>query len=96
MHVTFIDQVKKRRGDRLAEGTDLFTGEFWIGQTGVDLGLADGIGHLVPKMKERFGDKVKLVPYSQKRPLLARFGVQIMGDVLAVAEERALFARYGL
>ena len=24
--------------------SDLFTGEFWIGQKAVDLGLADGIG----------------------------------------------------
>ncbi len=96
MHVTFIDQIKRRRDTKLADSPDLFTGEFWIGQTGVDLGLADGIGHLVPKMKERFGDKVKLVPYSQKRPLLSRFGVRMVEDALGAVEERALYARYGL
>lgn len=96
MHATFIAQIKDRRGGKLAEGADLFTGEFWIGQTGVDLGLADGIGHLVPKMKERFGDKVKLIPYVRKRPLLARFGAQMVEEALGVVEERALYARYGL
>ena len=96
MHTTFIDQVKRRRDGKLADGVDLFTGEFWVGQTGVDLGLADGIGHLVPKMKERFGDKVKLLRYSQRRPLLSRFGVQLVEDALGAAEDRALYARFGL
>ena len=46
----FIAQVRTRRGERL-QAEDLFTGEFWVGQKGVDLGLADGIGHLVPVMR---------------------------------------------
>lgn len=96
MHATFIEQITTRRGTKLADGVDLFSGEFWIGQTGVDLGLADGIGHLVPKMKERFGDKVKLVSYTRKRPFLARFGAQVVDDTLAAIEDRALYARYGL
>lgn len=96
MHETFIDQVKTRRGDKLSAETDLFTGEFWLGKTGVDLGLADGIGHLVPKMKERFGDDVRLVKYTQRKPLLRRFGAQILDDVAYSIEERAEFARYGL
>ena len=96
MHQTFINQVKTRRADKLTEEHDLFTGEFWLGQTGVDLGLADGIGHLVPKLKERFGDEVRLVPYEQKRPLFQRFGAQIVTDVSAEMEERSLFAKFGL
>ena len=96
MHTTFIKQVKDRRGGKLADEPDLFTGEFWIGQTGVDLGLADGVGHLVPKMKERFGDKVKLVRYSQKRPFLSRFGARVVQEALGEVEERASFARFGL
>ncbi len=96
MHQAFIDEVKSRRGPRLSEDKDLFTGEFWVGQTGVDLGLADGIGHLVPKLKERFGDKVRLVPYSRKRPLLSRFGAQLVQEAVLGLEERAEYARYGL
>lgn len=96
MHETFINQVKSRRGSKLADDKSLFTGEFWVGQNGVDLGLADGLGHLVPKMKERFGDKVRLVPYNQKRPFLARFGTQIVDDAIHGLDEQAQFARYGL
>ena len=96
MHETFISQVKERRGAKLADHKDMFTGAFWIGQTAVDLGLADGIGHLIPKMKERFGDKVRFVPYAQRGSFLRRFGVQIVDDAITSLDERAAYARFGL
>lgn len=96
MHATFKQQITDRRGSRLPEGLDLFTGEFWVGSKGVELGLADGIGHLVPKMKELFGDKVRLVPYAQKRKLFERFGAQIVDDAITGVEERIEFAKFGL
>ena len=96
MHETFIAQIRNRRGAKLSDDKALFTGEFWVGQKGVDLGLADGIGHLVPKMKERYGDKVRLIPYGPKRRLLSRLRANIAGDALDVLEERAHFARFGL
>jgi serine protease SohB len=96
LHVTFIDYVKSRRGPKLSDNPDLFTGEVYIGQKGIDEGLADGIGHLTPIMKQRFGDKVQFRRYGQKRPLLARFGAQIVDDAVAGIEERAAFARFGL
>jgi len=46
--------------------------------------------------KERFGDKVRLVPYSRKRPLLSRFGAQMVQEAVLGLEERAEYARYGL
>ena len=96
LHGTFIDYVKSRRGTKLSDNPDLFTGEVYIGQKGVDEGLVDGIGHLVPVMKDRFGDKVQFRRYGQKKPLLARFGAQIVDDTVAGIEERAAFARFGL
>ena len=96
MHETFISQVKERRGGKLSEHKDMFTGAFWIGKTAVDLGLADGIGHLVPKMKERFGDKVRFLPYGQRRSLLRRFGVEMVDDAIHALQERAEYARFGL
>ncbi|MBD3676811.1 MAG: S49 family peptidase [Rhodobacteraceae bacterium] len=96
IHATFIDQVKARRGSKLPEGKDLFTGDIWVGAQAVEVGLADGVGHLVPKMKERFGEKVRFVPYSQKRPLFQRVGFGVAGTVLDGIEERAGFARFGL
>ena len=96
IHANFIAQVKDRRGAKLAEDERLFTGEFWLGRQAVDLGLVDGIGHLVPVMKERFGEKVRFRSYGIRRPLLARFGLSLMQDAMALAEERALYARFGL
>ncbi len=95
IHENFITQVKSRRGTKLSE-KDLFTGEVWVGEAALKVGLIDGLGHVVPKMKELFGDKVRLVPYSQRRPFLSRFGAQVMGGGLGLIEERAEFARYGL
>ncbi|MEO1490265.1 MAG: S49 family peptidase, partial [Pseudomonadota bacterium] len=96
LHDTFIAQIKSRRGDKLTDEIDLFTGEFWLGQKAVDLGLADGLGHAVPKLKELYGEKVKLARYGRKRGLFQRFGAQIIDDAVGVIEERAAYARFGL
>ncbi|WP_114965444.1 S49 family peptidase [Alkalilacustris brevis] len=96
IHDSFIAQVKERRGTRLNGGDDLFNGDIWIGQKAVDLGLADGLAHLVPKMKEIYGDKVKLVPYGLRRPFFQRLGAQVVNDAIDAVEERALWSRYGL
>ena len=96
IHENFIDHVKTRRADKLAEGQDLFTGEIWLARRAAELGLIDGIGHLRPFMKERFGDKVKFRCFGVKRGLMSRFGVQMVNDALQGIEERASFARFGL
>jgi signal peptide peptidase SppA len=96
LHKTFIAQVTARRGARLDGSADLFNADIWVGQAGVDVGLADGIGHLVPKMKEIYGEKVRLVPYGQKRSLAQRLGLGVTDALLAGVEERALWARFGL
>ena len=96
LHDTFITHVKTRRDAKLADNPDLFTGEIWVGQNAVDVGLADHVGHLVPTMKEKFGDKVQFRRYEQRRPLLSRFGAKLTSDALGALEERAEFARYGL
>ncbi|MCP1167997.1 S49 family peptidase [Limimaricola litoreus] len=96
MHDYFIDHVKSRRGAKLADDPDLFTGEIWIGARAVEKGLADGIGHLVPVLKARFGDKLRLRRHARKRPLLSRFGAGLAQEALGGIEERAGFARFGL
>ncbi|MFT4715964.1 MAG: signal peptide peptidase SppA [Paracoccaceae bacterium] len=95
IHDAFVEQVTSRRGTRLAD-QDLFTGEFWVGSTAIELGLADGIGHIVPKMKDIFGDKVCFAVHGQKRSIFRRFGTEIAGDALGLVEDRALWAQFGL
>jgi serine protease SohB len=96
VHEVFINHVMQSRGDRLQDHPDMFTGAFWAGGRGVELGLADGIGHLVPKMKELYGDKVRFAVHGPKKGLLSRFGAQVMEDMDLGLQERALYARYGL
>ena len=95
IHDAFIAHVKSRRGARLADA-DLFNADIWVGSQAVELGIADGIGHLVPKMKQLYGDKVRLAVHGQKKGLLSRFGLSLADDALQVVEERAMWAHYGL
>ena len=96
IHEAFVTHVKTRRGAKLAENPDIFTGEFWLGQRAIDLGLADGIGHVVPKLKELYGGKVRFARYGRKRGLFQRFGAEIAQDAMTAIEDRASYARFGL
>ena len=95
IHAEFIDHVKTCRGTRLSGG-DLFNGDIWVGSNAVPTGLVDGVAHLVPKMKEVYGDKMKLRVYQQKRPFLGRFGASLLGDAISEVEDRAAFQRFGV
>ncbi|MBC6441991.1 MAG: S49 family peptidase [Rhodobacteraceae bacterium] len=95
IHAAFIEHVKARRGVRLTD-ENLFTGEIWVGDRAVEVGLADKIGHLVPVMKEEYGDKARFNVMGQHQSLLARFGPGAVADVFGMAEDRALWARYGV
>jgi serine protease SohB len=68
-----------------------------VGEAAVPLGLVDGIGHLVPRMQEMFGEKVRLVPLGQRRGLMSRLGFGAAAHaVMDAAEDRAIWARWGL
>lgn len=107
LHTMFQEWVTARRGDRLREKDDLFTGEIWTGAKAVELGLADALGTARGVLAERFPD-AELVPVEGRRSLLARLGLGppaaatsvISTDVLLglaqAAEIRAAWARYGL
>jgi len=110
IHDSFIANVRERRGARLKGDDDtLFSGEFWTGKAAVDLGLIDGLGEMRQILRERFGEKVVLRKIDDAKPwwrkrmgLGARTGgwpfdaQGVMSGLLAAAEERALWARYGL
>ncbi|MGY9012072.1 MAG: S49 family peptidase, partial [Rhodobacterales bacterium] len=96
LHDVFINHVKARRGAKLTDDPDVFSGLFWTGQAAKDLGLIDGIGHIVPILKARFGDKVRFRSYNVKRNILQRFGALMIQDAVASVEERALYARFGM
>lgn len=96
IHQAFIDHVKHSRGKRLNDSADLFNADIWVGQQSVDLGLTDGVAHMVPKLKTLYGEKVRLVPLGRKRSLFQRLGLSLVDETLGAVEDRALWARYGL
>lgn len=107
VHKTFIDLVKERRGGRLADHPDLFTGLFWTGLRGRELGLVDGIGDMRSVLKAKFGAKTRMRLVSPPRSLFSRrlglFGIAADGvaagavsGLIEAAEQRALWGRFGL
>jgi signal peptide peptidase SppA len=110
VHGTFIDMVKERRGAKLADNEKLFTGLFWSGVKGVELGLIDQLGDMRSFLKQRYGEKARLQLISPPRGL---FGRRLSGStadlsipqslaataaegLVEAVEDRAIWARYGL
>jgi len=103
VHQSFKDLVRKRRGRKLSGAdSELFSGAFWSGRQALSRGLIDGIGHLHPVLKLRFGEKVVIRNIQQAQGWGIRrlgFGVQdvdIAGSAIEALETRALWSRFGL
>jgi len=108
IHKVFIDLVKSSRGARLKDDPDMFTGRFWTGIRGKELGLVDDLGDLRSTLRARYGDKVQMRLVSPQRGLFGRRVPGVSAGLAAGAlagigeaglntlEERALWSRYGL
>lgn len=106
LHDQFVGWVRQRRGERLTESEELFSGEVWTGVRAAELGLVDGVGNLRQVLDERYPDAEVSVA-EPKRPLLARLGFggptggilgpadRLLAAVEAV-EVRATWSRFGL
>ncbi len=111
VHETFIELVRERRAGRLKDNPDLFTGLFWTGRKGLELGLVDALGDMRSVLKARYGEKTRLRLITAPRGLFGRrlgifgsassaasgeIGAAFAGGLIDAAEERALWSRYGL
>jgi serine protease SohB len=109
IHESFIALVQERRGTKLnSRETALFSGAYWTGQRGLELGLVDAVGDLRTTLRERYGEKVR-TPLIAERSLFGRrtpgvshgleqlwSGPSLADDMVATLEARALWSRYGL
>jgi signal peptide peptidase SppA len=111
IHEGFIALVKERRASKLTgPESALFSGEYWAGEQAHRLGLVDGFGEVRSFMRARFGENVYL-PLIAERGWFGRRipgvgsriaggfadgGQGLAGDILSAAEQRAIWARYGL
>ena len=109
VHKVFVDMVKERRGDKLADNDDLFTGLFWSGLRGQELGLVDSLGDMRSFLKAKYGEKTNLRLITMPRGLFgrrtpgattgdwsSRLASAATGGLVDAVEERALWSRYGL
>jgi signal peptide peptidase SppA len=112
VHGAFIDLVRARRGVKIEKAGDmLFTGEFWSGRKALELGLVDGLSDLRSKMREVYGDEVRLklvMPstswFRRRRGIFAERGAfdfnlspgGFAADLISAIEARALWSRFGL
>ena len=113
VHDDFIALVRERRGARLAaDDATLFTGEIWSGTRAKALGLVDGLSDVRSKMREMYGEAVRLKLYSAGDSWLRRrLGLPsalapsasvddgvggLAADILSAVEARALWSRFGL
>lgn len=107
IHQEFIELVRERRGKKIEQaGDQLFTGEFWSGRQALELGLVDGIIDVRTKMRELFGEDVRLKQISSEKGLRRRilgvnaltppFGVSSLADdVISSVDARSIWARFG-
>ncbi|MGU3574652.1 S49 family peptidase [Brucellaceae bacterium C25G] len=110
VHKTFIDMVLERRGTKLSDEPDLFSGLFWTGIKGKELGLVDSLGDIRGHLMKHYGPKTKLNLIQPQRGLLgkklpaiglnkdafAQVAAQTGDAMLSTLEEKALWSRYGL
>lgn len=102
LHAMFTEWVRARRGTRIGDTDDLFTGEVWTGARAAELGLIDGLGTLRGVLSERYPD-AEITMVEPRKPLLARLGVggpvgaaAAVPAVLEALEQRAAWSRFGL
>jgi signal peptide peptidase SppA len=107
IHKVFVEMVSHRRKDKLKEDDTVFSGLFWTGLRALDLGLIDGLGDMRDVLRRRYGQKVKLQLIGGKQGFFARKipGVSLEGSDIGagavagladIAEDKALWGRYGL
>ncbi len=102
VHEGFKAYVRARRTGKLkADEAELFTGAFWTGKRGLDLGLVDGLGHMHETLRRKFGEKVEIMEISAPKGWgLRRLGfgsaTELPEEMLNALETRALWSRFGL
>jgi serine protease SohB len=73
IHDMFIGLVRARRGARLTgPEKDMFSGEYWVGETAKGFGLVDQIGDVRSFLRQRFGEDVMMPLVASERSLFGR------------------------
>ena len=111
IHDAFKQHVRDRReGKLIADEDTLFNGDFWAGKRALGHGLIDGIGNVYSVMKAKFGPDERFKEETMSKGLFKKLfgsstpaalnsnniGVGVAHGLAQVAEEKAMWNRFGL
>lgn len=106
IHSAFKEHVRQRRAGKIDNADEtLFSGDVLTGRMALGRGLIDGIGEIRSVMRARYGDKVKLRPFTAERrrwpflsrlPFARREPFPLIAELADWIEARLLWARFGL
>ena len=88
IHKQFIDVVRKGRGKRLKESSDVFSGLLWTGARSIELGLSDDFGSVDFVAREVIKAE-DIVDFTQKENFAERFAKRF-GAAMAGALAKVL------
>ena len=88
IHKQFIDVVRKGRGKRLHESSDIFSGLLWTGARSIELGLSDGFGSVDFVAREVIKAE-DIFDYTKKQDFTERFAKRF-GAAMASALAKVL------
>ena len=93
VHEQFVDVVKKGRGSRLVDNSDLFTGLMWTGSQAIALGLVDDFGNVESVARNVFKTQT-IVDYTEEERLtdrmFRRLGISIGEGIARFGTESIL------
>lgn len=101
LHRQFMRFVEESRRDRLegARTAAIFSGDAFLGEEALELGLIDGFDRLRPKMEAEFGANVRIDVVEPRRGFFSRFSPGVAApphEIIAELEARAHWSRFGL
>lgn len=92
IHQQFIDAVKKGRGDRLKDDSQLFSGLIWSGEESLELGLVDALGSSSYVARDVIGAE-DIVEYTLTENLFDRLAGRIGASMVHMLGDKYLLPK---
>lgn len=84
VHMHFIDTVKESRGGLLVgSNEDLFSGDVWVGNRAIDVGIADAIGSMHSVLESEY-DVEQVKDFTKRTSVFGRLGKSFGASVAAM------------
>ena len=93
IHQNFKNYVKHSRGKKIDEHL-VCTGEFWDARKAVELGLIDGVAHLEPFLKDRYGDNIKFKTVNVKKSLFSKLSKSMVNSIVGATTNKLHFSKF--